>query len=655
MSNSADAIAAAVRAALDARLADARDRERLYRRVVRHLPAADAREGSPVCPPMFSLRAARALGLADEVAIALAAAGAFFFSAADLADDCADGDAGDDLGRDLNDVCRLLFIHQQLLLALPGVPLDRRAGLAALFAEAGLEMADGQALDLAGTDALEAASPLRIAEGKAGGEFAAFLAAPALVAGRDPAPWRRYGRALGALVQILTDYLDLVLQPDGDDWTSAKPSLPLRRALAHPEHGPAVALLLAGERSAPERRAAGVWHVCQAGAAEWLADAAARYRDEMAAAAAEAGHPPVMDELRAELDEWVAGIHEALVEYAGDPRPEVPSLDEERARCRDAAERFLAADPALGGSVLVHRRGLFGRDEVVAGVYDRLLACEALGPGHRLFRPVMKSVLARLDRDGCRHFPGRPDVPLDADTAGLALAVAAGTRFARHPALGRSVERILAATGPDGICPAWLPDGRRFTPEAIAEGWPGGVCPGGAAHALLGLWRRDPRRHRAVVVAGCRSLAAMLAGEAPPPSSFHAPVMVDFLAVRTLATVAGEAGDEALRDAVGPALEAVGARLARRRTLAGRYGGVLETALAAIALARLGMLRDPAPVTRALVDAQHPDGGYAADPFHRRLPWRDDAWYGSRAVTTALVLRALDDLERCPAPGGEST
>ncbi len=626
-------VATAIRAALARHVERAEDRERLHRRLVRHLPVGGASEGSAFCPPVWCLRIGLHAGLPVEVAVALAAAGACFFSAADLADDVADASGGANVGQDVDDVCRLLFVHQRLLLALPGLPLETRVRLCDLFAGAGLEMVDGQDLDLAGTDAPRCAPPLRIAEGKSGAECAAFFAAPALAAGGEPAPWARHGRALGALVQVLTDYLDLVLHPESDDWQTGKPSLPLRLALEDPRHGPAVRLLAAGDRSAPGRLAAACWHLCRADGAARFEAVVARYTAEMLAAEADAGHPVVLAALREDLAPWIDGLRGALAEFAEDVEPSAASPSEDAAACRRAAWAFLAADPTFDRDVPVDRRGAWGLGPVAGGLYDRLFAAELLRGQGDVDAPL-KRAFGLVDREGARALTGRPVSPPDTDSAGLALALAAGTRRVRHPGVRRGAERLLAAFDGADLCPAWLPD-VRFP----AEDWADGACPGATALALLGLWRAEGSRHRERLFRCARTLAARLAGPEAPPSAFHPPVVVDFLGVRALAEIG--AADAGLRAGLTPAFAAVAARWAPRRRLSGRYGTVLETALAAWMLGRLGVLDEPAPVARALVDAQAPDGGYAAEPFHRRVATSEAAWYGSRVVTTAAVLATL--------------
>lgn len=336
MQRDASALAEAVGQALHGLLGEPAAVRRLTRFAIRHLPVDDAAFAADVSPPLVALRVAEALGLDARLSLRLAVAAALYFSAADLFDDCADGDVHLTPALDLNDACRLLFAHQATVAGLGELSAAVRADLSALFARQGLAMARGQALDLEGTDAVEAAAPLDIARGKTGAEFAAICAAPALAAGRDPRPWAAFGEAFGALGQILSDYLDLFLH-DGRDWVEGKPVLPLRGALADP----AVRALLAGRRDLPRRRAAGQWHLARCGAGEALAQAAAGLDAEMRAAARAAADPGVLDALRAQLAEAVAGVVEALQVFRDDPAPPPDDLEADARAAREVVRGFL--------------------------------------------------------------------------------------------------------------------------------------------------------------------------------------------------------------------------------------------------------------------------------------------------------------------------
>ncbi|MCB9538115.1 MAG: polyprenyl synthetase family protein [Myxococcales bacterium] len=644
----ASALAAALRRHLEDRLDRPETVARLHPIVTRHLPVEGAEAGSTWCPPMYALRLATALGLPEHVALAFAVAGACYFSAADVADDVADGDLRRTVGLDLNDACRLLFLVDAALADLPDVDADTRLALMRLFAARGLQMADGQEDDLEGTDAIEAADPLDISLRKTGAEYAVFFAGPALLAGLDPAPWADFGQALGALLQTLTDYFDQFLQPESDDWLAGKPTLPLRHGLAQPTHGPALRTLLAGDRHAADRAARAAWHLVQAGAGDRMAAAMATLRGRLDDAAARAGEPPILAELAAELLDMGDGVVEALAEYRGDPAPPVRPLADEVAEAVDATRRFLAADASFDGATEVHRWGLFGAPDVRAGLFGRLVICDALWGLGLPLDDALACIFAQADGDGWRYYPGHADIPTDADDTGMALQLAARCGRAGDPAVRRGAEALLANRTDDGRFHTWLCDGRTHQRAVVDATWAGGLCPGVNANALLGLWAVDAAAHREVVRAGARALADWTGtGPEAPPSAFYKPVTVDALIVRCLTTVLGDEPAEVAR--LRPAVDAALARLTARARLDGRFGGVIDTALAGWTLAGAGQLRAPEATLRALVDALEPDGGHPAEDYFVTVGVAmQHGWYGARALTSALVLRAIARLAEAP-------
>ncbi|MEZ4464060.1 MAG: hypothetical protein R3F43_05955 [bacterium] len=404
-------------------------RARLLEHATRHLPLADKTEGSPFIPPMYTLRGGSRAGPARQPGPGGGGGGGcLLFAAADLADDCADGDVRESTGVDVNDACFLLFAAQHAALALP-VPADVQVWAGRLFAEAGARMGVGQEADLRGTDALEAAPALAIARGKSGGELAVFFGLPARLAGRDPAPWLRFGEAFGTLVQVLTDYFDLFLDPTSDDWEAGKPTLALRLGLAHPIHGAEVARLLAGDRAGHDRKARGLWHLVQAGAGDELARVVRSLDDELRQAEAAAGGSKALAAARSELVEWCQGVIEALEEYRGDAAPAADRPDEELASCRAAAHQFLALDPTLAGVVETHRSGLFGKPEVTGGVFERAIALRALAGRESTWDPPGGPGLraGRSGRGGGGTSRGHPELPVDGDCVGVMMQLAAGT------------------------------------------------------------------------------------------------------------------------------------------------------------------------------------------------------------------------------------
>ncbi|MEZ4471693.1 MAG: hypothetical protein R3F60_12995 [bacterium] len=345
--------------------------------------------------------------------------------------------------------------------------------------------------------------------------------------------------------------------------------------------------------------------------------------------------------------DWCQGVVEALAEYRGDTAPAADRPDE-LANCRAAAHQFLALDPTLAGVVETHRSGLFGKPEVTGGVFERAIALQALAGEGIDLGPARRAAFALADPAGWRYFPGHPELPVDGDCVGVMMQLAAGTPEAGHPAMARGEALLLRADNQDaeGLFQTWLADPPAATRASIDAVWAGEVCPGAAANALLGLWRHAPGRLDGVVAPRAVALARRLLGPEAPPSVFYGAVGVDFMAARALLALRAErAGDAAWQAELDAGLRAVGDRLRRRLRLSGRLGNVLETALAAWVLVRLGRLPERATVRRALVDAQEADGGYPAMDFYRTVPHPVTTWYGSRGLTTALVLQALRALE----------
>jgi geranylgeranyl pyrophosphate synthase len=151
--------------------------------------------------------------------------------------------------------------------------------------------------------------------------LAAFFAGPALLAAVDATPWRDFGRAFGALVQVLTDYFDLFLDPHSDDWEAAKPTVPLMHGRAHPTHGPAITRLMAKNRRSMKNLAKGRWHLVQAGAGARLEQVLQQMSARMKDAEERLGNPAALTAIRTEIAEWCGGVIDALAEYANDPAP----------------------------------------------------------------------------------------------------------------------------------------------------------------------------------------------------------------------------------------------------------------------------------------------------------------------------------------------
>lgn len=623
-------------------------RARVQRRLALMFP--DDIDPADVPPPLLMHRIALALGLPRAQALPLAHAGCFYYAAADLADDLVDTPAAPatDLEARLgvNDVCVLLFLCQQALLEIPSPHMP---ALASLFARSGLVMAGGQARDLAFSDTLDAGDPIAIARGKTGGELAALVAAPIVLAGGAPGPWLDFGRALGTLLQVFTDYLDLFAKETSDDWRDAKPTLPIRHALSHPVHGRAAALLLAGARHAVSRQQAARFVMIEAGTAPHYRAFADAQLAEMDTACAAAGRPAILETLLAETRELSLAVDDALAALAEvESAPTFVSPEDEAAGCLRAALAFLAEDPVGEEATEHHRWGLFGRAHVQANLFGQLVIAEALRAAGRDNAGYAAAALGRRDPDGWRYYPGCGEIPPDADLTGLALQVLTGPGRRNEALIATSVATLRENLTEDALIPTWLEVGTGLAvPEGVGEAtvplrWIGERCPASMANAVMG-WHRahpdDPDVRRAA-----DRLVAWFDAPGPPTSAFYGPVVVDALGLLML-TEFGAAEHAAVRGRIA-------ARLAARRRASGHFGTVLDTAWAAVALQAAGRLAEPESVRRALVDAQCADGGYPACPFYVTVgAHHEPGTYASRLVTTAVVVRALTALARAGAGG----
>jgi hypothetical protein len=600
-------------------------------------------------PPVLTWRLCEGLGMAPEAADGLGAAACFFYAAADLADDLADGEPGLDAVQGPGDVHRLLFLQQRALAGLPGVAPERRLALSAAFARGGLVMCAGQERDLAGTERPEGVDALAIARGKAGGELALLLSAPALALGRDPGPWEGFGEAYGALIQVFSDYADLFGGEQSRDWLAGKPTLPLLAALGEARTAPRMRELLAGSRGRLGRLAGARALALEAGAVEALEALAGRSLARMDAAleALEGPTlegPPLLPALRVELG---AAVADALAGLRARPPRRRPPPDPRR-RVRQALEagrRFVLADPKLSEAHEVNRWGMFGRAEVRGDLFGPLIVCELLA-GHRRgplagwpLEGAVQRALSAADEDGWRYYPGHPEIPPDADDTGLALQLAARLGRGALPAVRVGEAALLANMDAEGLLPTWLCDGARYRREAVARQWIEAFCPAVSANALLGLWRLDRARHGAAVLRGARALAARLVHDAPRSVSYS-PALVDFWSLRALLEIRAGSGERELDAGVAAAV----ARARGRLGLSGGAGGALETAATVIALCGAGALDHHGAAAVYLADAQEADGGWPADPFWVTVPAPDPRTFGSRLLTAALALRALATL-----------
>jgi geranylgeranyl pyrophosphate synthase len=236
----ADAVFATVAALLDD-LAPAAE----YRLLFDQATAAVRRaaEGASIFPPVdLPMAVGEAMGLEPEQAQVAATACTLLWSGADLMDDAADGQ----LGEEWKDVspARIALVATNLLATLPHLLVGRRdAGGGAISSAWSLAvsrtlftMSEGQWSDLGGAGVVATTEQyMAMVRRKTGAEFALFASAPALLAGADAetiGAWVRFGMAYGTMSQVFSDTLSTLVEGPRNDLLSGKRSLPVLETLA---------------------------------------------------------------------------------------------------------------------------------------------------------------------------------------------------------------------------------------------------------------------------------------------------------------------------------------------------------------------------------------------------------------------------------------
>ncbi len=314
-----------------------------------------------------------------------------------------------------------------------------------------------------------------------------------------------------------------------------------------------------------------------------------------------------------------------------------------------AAARAWLADRFTADAVAEVRRwgladhpGPLRSDGFQRGIVLRALAeaGEEVGEG-------VRRLLAEVPDDGLRWYGPWRGIPLDGDTLGLFLqlaALVAGGPPRPEPWMRGWAAWLVASTpregGRWGPIPTWLTRGPRGEPGG-AEGWrfTRDDCNTARACCLTGLLVGPPGLVPADLVAHNveHVLAPWSRGESG--DAWYTPAFAAATFLRLARLLADRGHDRA-----GALGEALAARLRREQAPDGGWGSPAATALTVAALAPWGLARPAAArAARFLSDTQLPDGSWPAEPLYRMPGKRADTerWYRSRSWTTAAGLRAL--------------
>ncbi len=271
-------------------------------------------EGAEQSPPLYTFKIAQELGLSPEISEALTLTTTLFYSTADYADDLADGDLEEASEIALNNICLLLFLHQQSILSIPELNASKKEALVELFSTKGIEMALGQEEDFRSND-LQNVDPIEIARKKGGAEASIFFAVPALAAGLPPKIWMDFGSSFGTLIQVLSDYLDLFLNPHCEDWVDGKITLPILLGLQNLEEAKFLKALWEQDRASSENQAQALWHLAQAKVENGLKEFGEKELSFLRNLSLALKQPLFLENLIRESEETMEAICESLEEF----------------------------------------------------------------------------------------------------------------------------------------------------------------------------------------------------------------------------------------------------------------------------------------------------------------------------------------------------
>jgi geranylgeranyl pyrophosphate synthase len=564
-------------------------------------------------PGTFIVCAAESLGLGEPECRRLGVAAELFWAAADVADDVDDGETQCGFAPQANDGCAMLFLAMRALLELgPGaVQLGNRFGL---------QMAGGQARDLAATGRPSAFDPFGIAADKAGAEAAFFLALAAESAGRAPAGFERLGGVLGMAMQVFSDVADVYMAQHSLDLETAKHT-PMLRAFAAARPARAETLL-AAQRDWPDVQMALRFEM-RDGAIEALASLVPAIQAAWGALAPDLPQPAPLGE----LVQWVLG----LLHVAADALRELEAPEAVRlpapASVLDRAKRFLNEGPFTER----HTWGLFGRDEVRGDLFPTILVTAALRESGGPWQPGLAHLLRLGEPPAWRYYPGHAEIPHDADDTGLMLGyfgdvMPPGVRAAATAALVNVFEEAAIHT--------WL------TPAPGPIEWQGDDCVATLANAAWGLVRVGAA---GAVPRGVWRRLARCAREGDFASPFYTPEATRHALLRSLGAAA-RAGCITAAELAG-AQAGFMAWYARER----RWGGatadsLLATAINALALLECGQT-PPGDLATYLGARQEVDGAWPGEPLFMipSVDYRPVRW-GHPALTTSIVVTLLTRL-----------
>jgi geranylgeranyl pyrophosphate synthase len=202
-----------------------------------HRARAKAEHGDFFLPLDVPFAVGDAIGRPRQEQIAAATVATLLWTGADLMDDYADGDLGEQWSGVTGN--ELALVWTNLLATLPHLHLAPHVNgtcLSRSIAELLWTMSEGQFTDLGSRSRIQTVSDyLTMVRKKTGAEVAWFASLPASI-GNLPAAevgaWTRFGEELGSMIQVVSDVLSTLDEGAGGDLRRGKRTLPVLHALS---------------------------------------------------------------------------------------------------------------------------------------------------------------------------------------------------------------------------------------------------------------------------------------------------------------------------------------------------------------------------------------------------------------------------------------
>lgn len=319
------------------------------------------------------------------------------------------------------------------------------------------------------------------------------------------------------------------------------------------------------------------------------------------------------------------------------------------AKARQMAAGYLLSDLTFRESWEVHRRGMFGADEVVSKMPSGLVIEVLCQHGHDMVEPI--DAFYRTCQETQFRYYEHPSSTPDTDTLGALLRL---YRYSHHKeahaqVLAAPLRWLMENIPASGWIPVWL-----TVPAPPVEGGPlilhfGEGCGVVEAHVLLGLIDYDRESYAELIQRSALGLLERFSQRGYGITVNYPPLYTLVVMQRLIAALRARSVLPALERCVEQAAERLLAQLEREVERARVTPQDAAFLTLACSYPSTESLFNPRWIT-ILLKHQRSDGSWQGEPFFF-VPNRGEVltWYTSDTMTTAFCYHALETRVENPA------